>query len=373
MAFVDVPGGFIYPRFDTQQFVSSSNAGSYALDAASEEIAFVIVAPKTGTLDTIWFLQKAQTTIEDLHISFQNLDSSNEPDNTADQYRVYTPTAPDIGVYVSPGLITDDGTDTGVKRSVTQGDRIAVVIKFNSAIGDIDIITGIHRGTSHEYGPFVMFTGDSGTTWGRPTLQWRIPAMMLEYETDGIVAVDGTWPVEETRNTTTIDTASTPDELGLKFQVPFKCKVSGIQSGGPASDATLSLENAGGSVLGTAATPLMDPDTSPNNPRLTWFEHAAVELDADTNYYIVWSPTHPTTTRSMYSYNLTDASHRAGLAWGVTSSYNERTDGGAWSEDTTKTMLMALMISAVDDGAGGGGGSCALANGTAVIPATCPV
>ena len=373
MAFVDVPGGFIYPRFDTQQFVANSNSGSYALDAASEQIAFIITAPKTGTLDTIWFLQTAQTTIEDLHISFQNLSSINEPDNTIDQFRVYTPVGGDLDNYVSPGLITSDGTDIGTKRSVTQGDRIAVVIKFNSAIGDIDIITGIHRATSHEYGPFVMFTTNAGTSWGRPTLQWRIPAMMLEYETDGIVAVDGTWPVEEVRNTVTIDSADTPDEIGFKFQVPFTCKVSGIQSGGPADDVTLSLETAGGSVIGTAASPLMDPDTSSNNPRLTPFEHAAVELTAGTDYYIVWTPTSPTITRSIYSYDLTSASHRAGLAWGVTSSYNERTNGGSWTETTTRTMLMALMISAVDDGAGGGGGSCALANGTAVIPATCPV
>jgi hypothetical protein len=368
MAYVDVPGRFIYPKVD-ETIHNMNNPGlSYTLDAAGDYMAFIFAVPKTGTLQTVHIRQTQQTSIQDLRISFQDVDSINDPDGTDDQYRVRTPLAGDLNNYVSWGIISSNGTDGGVKRSVTQGDRLAIVIRFESTAGDIDILRGANRsGTSDEAGPYCMFSSDSGANWA-PQQSW--PAFMLEYTT-GIVHVPECFPLK-TRNTFSAGNASTPDEVGFKFQVPFKCKVVGAEFNSSAhTDAIVGIETSVGGVIATATNALWDgTDNAAGGRRTFMFDHAEVELEANTVYYLTWKP-NTATSRSMITWNIEDAAARAGLPWGTTSSYNTRTDGGAWTEDTTITLLMSLIISAIDDGAGGAA-SCsygAISNGTRVLPA----
>jgi hypothetical protein len=354
MGFVDVPGRFIYPRWDGTIWNMNNAGNAQQVNAAADYLAFVFTVPKTGTLNTVHFEQTAQGSIQDLHISFQDLDSNNDPDGTADQYRVYTPTAPDINNYVSVGLITSDGTDVGTKRSVTQGDRMAVVIRFDSTAGDITFRTGATKdGTKDETAPYALFSADSGSNW---TLHADWLTLMLEYETDGIVHIPDTLPVLS-RNTFSAGSASSPDEIGFKFQVPFPCKVAGVMFNAQShADVVVGIENSAGTTIAAEVAAFWEQDTATQGThRSFYFEEAAVELEADTDYYVTWRPI-TTTSRTTYTWDIQDAAARAGLPWGTTSSYNTRTDGGAWTEDQTITVLMSLIISAVDDGAGGGGG-----------------
>jgi hypothetical protein len=370
MAFVNVPGRFFYPEIEDTIFNQNNPGSSTTMDAAADYVGWVFTVPKTGTLRTAHVEMTQQTSIQDIRFSFQNVDANNEPDGTEDQYRVYTPVGGDLNQYASPGIMSSDGTDGGVKRSVTQGDRIALVIRFESTAGDIDFRRGLTRAaTKDEVGPYAVFSTNSGTSW---SLFQTWPTFMLEYETDGIVHVPQCWPML-TRNTVSMGNASTPDEIGFKFQVPFACKVVGVVLGGPSTtDAVVGLETAGGSALATAVDALWEPDTGGTAVKRTYyFEEAEVELSADTNYYVTWKPT-TATSRTMYNWNLEDAAARAALPWGTTSSYNTRTDAGAWTEETTKTVIMSLIISAIDDGAGGSPPTCnygAIPNGTRVKPA----
>lgn len=369
MAFVDVPGRFFYPKWDPTIYNMNNSTGFFAMSATTDYLAFVFTVPKTGTLNTVHLMQAEQTDIQDLHISFQNLDSNNDPDGTVDQFRVFTPQGADLNNHVSVGLITDDGTDGGVKRVVTQGDKIAVVIRFDSTGGDIDIVRGPSKDSiKDETAPYSLFSLDSGATW-IPRVTWL--NMMLEYETLGIVHIPDTLPIKD-RNIVNMANTSTPNEVGFKFQVPFPCNVVGVTaSGGGVGLEAVGIENAGGTPVAVAASAFYEADSDANVMRSFYFEEPEVTLNKDTDYYITWKPT-SSTLRTTYSWSIEDAAARAGLPWGITSSYNTRKDGGAWTEDTAITMMMSLIISAVDDGAGGGGGSgCTLANGTAVIPPTC--
>jgi hypothetical protein len=171
------------------------------------------------------------------------------------------------------------------------------------------------------------------------------------------------------RNAHAMSNASTPDELGFKFRVPFACECVGIVMGGGVTDGVAGIEDGAGNPVSTPVGALWEADVGNTGARSFYFEHAAVSLAANTDYYMVWKP--GGTSLTNYSWDVEDAAARAGLPWGVTSSFNTRTDGGSWTEDTTKTMIASLIISGIDNGAGGGGGSCnygALSNGTRVVP-----
>ena len=352
MANVNVPGRFVYPYTDPTLWNSNNNGLSSTLDNANDYFAFVFTVPKTGTLNTAHFMMTQQTTIEDIHVSFQDVDSNGDPDGTADQFRVYTPVGGDLDNYISPGLITSTGADGGTKRSVTQGDKLAVVIRFDSTGGDIDILRGIGRdNTKDEGAPYILFSTDAGTNWS-PSQVWC--AIMLEYD-DGIAHVPDCLPLKD-RNQYSLATTSSPtDELGFKFQVPFACKVVGVIIGGAVTDVVVGIEDASKVVVATAVRPFWENDTASGVKRYVYFEQAEVTLAANTDYYITWRPT-TTSSRITYSWDIEDAGARAAFPWGTTSSVNTREDNGSWSELTTETMLVSLIISGIDDGAGGGGG-----------------
>jgi hypothetical protein len=231
---------------------------------------------------------------------------------------------------------------------------MAVVIRFDSTAGDITFRTGATKdGTKDETAPYALFSADSGSNW---TLHADWLTLMLEYETDGIVHIPDTLPVLS-RNTFSAGSASSPDEIGFKFQVPFPCKVAGVMFNAQShADVVVGIENSAGTTIAAEVAAFWEQDTATQGThRSFYFEEAAVELEADTDYYVTWRPI-TTTSRTTYTWDIQDAAARAGLPWGTTSSYNTRTDGGAWTEDQTITVLMSLIISAVDDGAGGGGG-----------------
>jgi hypothetical protein len=351
MANVNVPGRFFYPRFDPTVYNTNNmgTGGVQTLDAAADYMAFILTVPKTGSLETVHLFQSQQTSIQDLHVSFQDLTATGDPDGTADQFVVYTPVGGDLNTYKAVGPITSDGTGGGARRSVTQGDRIAVVVRFNSTAGDIDILSGVTKdGTKDLRAPYAMFSSNSGTAWA-PHYDW--PTMMLEYVTDGIIHVPDTLPLLNSRNTVTMGNGSTPDEIGFKFQVPFPCKVVGVEMPGASTDILVGIENGAGGTIATEVSS-DEPGTGSAGVRSYYFKEAEVTLAADTTYYITWRPT-TATTRTTYNWDLVNAAARAGLAWGTVSSYNTRTDGGAWTEETTKTMICSLIISGIDDGAGG--------------------
>jgi hypothetical protein len=104
------------------------------LDATAEKLAVITHAPQTGTLDGFELLlgTVGQAPASGLRFSFQDVSlTTGDPDGTADQFRTVTAGITSDTWLVS-GLVTDDGSDTGVKRIVTQGDRLACVVEFAS-------------------------------------------------------------------------------------------------------------------------------------------------------------------------------------------------------------------------------------------------
>jgi hypothetical protein len=347
MAFVDLPGGCEWPYIHPLFFNANNIGLSTTLDAAADWMAFLIHVPKTGTLNNIWFRQTQQTSIQDLHISFQNVNNAGDPDGTVDEFRVVTPVGGDLNNYVSSGIISSDGTDVGTKRSVTKGDKLAIVFKFNSTAGDIDILSGHNKTSGSETYPAVKFSTNSGSTWSDV---FRFPTFMLEYVTDGIVYVPGVWPSDAITDQS-VSSTSSPDEIGIKFQVKADVKVSGVILGGARNAVEIEIEDGSKVNVAGPVTNIDNTDATTGAKRQVMFA-SAVTLSADTDYYLLFRPT--TTSSNILRYmGLQSATHRAAFPFGTTQSWNTRTDDGTWTENTDRIGVFALIVEQVDTASGG--------------------
>lgn len=224
--------------------------GLYLEDGGVTKVAFTFQCPVSGTLDMFEFGVDADNAspLTTLKVSFQDLDSNRVPDGTGDQYRVITLGDFDIyGGWIEPGIMTSDGTDTGVKRTVTRGQILAFVIEFDSVVGgDFVYIHGVRisgDGLRNSAAGGLLYDG----AWSRMSL-YAIGA--LRYEGDVYYSLPEVVPAFSF-SPTHININSEPDEVGLVFSLQTPARIGG---------AAFCL-----SVTGTSGIPVDCVVYDPNN------------------------------------------------------------------------------------------------------------
>lgn len=339
---------------------------SNAMSASGHKNAFIVVAPKAGNLKQVHVLFPTVTTGDDIKFSFQDLSATTgDPDGTADQYRVKTVGTGDAGNRIASGIMSSDGTDGGTKRTVTKGQKFAVVIEFNSYVaGNMVLATGPRPETAGIGYPGVKT--DTGGGWGE-FLQMNYPNIAIEYD-DAIEPFVDCYPIDS-YGSISISQSTTPDDVAAKFSLPFACRVIGVAvQGVDPGDMSWQIENAGGSVLAGPAKFHFEPDDNTTTGKLTTYFDTEVDLAKDTTYYLVFKTT--TTTSGTLRYVDVASGMLAAFPGGTAWVWSERTDGGAWSDNSTRKLIVGLIVSGFSDGAAGGG-SCsygALSNGARVVP-----
>ncbi|HXG17179.1 MAG TPA: hypothetical protein VNK50_13085 [Calidithermus sp.] len=358
MALVTIPGALVIPDNYWPQ-VSAPTTTSVTLSAGTHRAAMIVRVPRAGTLDGFeWMCAFHTLSGATVRHSFQDVDlSTGNPDGVVDQFRTFLPTS---GAWVNPGALTADGTDGGAKRTVARGDLLACVIDFTafgSGSGQLVVRSlGIASSAVNQW--VATF---NGTSWTKNAQQ--APILALRYS-DGTYAVfqDWVWPLQAL-NTRVINVNSTPDESGLRFQVPFDCELEGVEAWVLAgADCQIVLYGPTDTVLATVA---LDPDLrqSGSAARYPLLLPAPVALTRNTTYRLVCKPT-TTTGVSVYDFTLPGAAYQAALPGGAEWYLTERTDGGAWTDTTTRRPWgLGLRIGRVHDtgGAGGTGGGLRLA------------
>lgn len=324
---------------------------TYLLNASGDRLAFVFPVPKAGTLDWVEFRLSAVTNNPDngLRVSFQTIDTgTSDPDGTQDQFRDLTG-ALSAGWQVPAGPLTDDGTNGGVKRTVTAGEMLGCVIDFVSFVaGDSVTVAG---GLSGVQALGNAYTDDGSA--GSYTKSGNYPALALKYADGTYACFDlPIWPLN-TINSRTFNSGSTPDERGLHFTLP----VTGACSGGWVridvdAAADLVLYDSGNTVLASAT---ITPARVTNSGLSTLVYWDPVTLSANQSYRLVVKPTSVSSV-SLYDVDLSTAALQAGIPGGATWYSTSRTDGGAWTDTDTNRPWMGILLSQFDDGAGGGAG-----------------
>jgi hypothetical protein len=341
-------------RWPTPSPFSLEASGGYsdALNTGNVQYAWCFQVPKTGTLKGVEFDIESVTSSQDIKVSFQDLTNSSfgQPDEVADQYRVITP---GVG-WNTTGIMSSDGTDDGTKRSVTIGDFLAVVIEWDSTQGDLEINQNGMSGWSGASGtqkfPYMVRKDAGG--WDAGAGAFRYPRFALQYDDGSYGYIPFVWPLDAATSIS-VNTGTTPDEVGLLFSLPFTAKVGGVWAMASATqNFDFVLYNAdSGSVVQTYPWDLDLRSAAAGHFGGSNTLHVQVgdqvTLTADTLYRLVIKPTTGSTVTTA-QHQLASADLRACYGEPSNWSYTSRTDAGAWTDDDTILPHIGIIIEAIN-------------------------
>jgi hypothetical protein len=157
-------------------------------------------------------------------------------------------------------------------------------------------------------------------------------------------------------NTHNVTSATTPDEVALKFRVPTARSVIGghipIATNAAGRDFDMVLYE-GTTALKTLSFDSETLNTTPAVHRQFFFA-SETDMVTGVDYYFAMKPTQ-TGNVTTYSFDVANANHFQAHAGGTDWCWADRVDAGAWSPTTTRRPFAGIITSRLHDGAGGGG------------------
>ncbi|MGH9970829.1 MAG: hypothetical protein ACREBG_23975 [Pyrinomonadaceae bacterium] len=250
MTFVDWPGTPFAPAWigsAAPTVPSLPGALTVLLDGAADKCGWVVEIPRTGSLQRIAFRISAVANNPDngLRIAFYTL-SAGLPD-VETHFRIM-PGPFSVGDWVTSNIISSDGSDTGVLKSVTKGDTVVAVVGIESFVaGDsITINTGVQAtfNTSPTKGfPYTVRDTGSGLTKGTGLAEAQLE-VAFQYNDDVWSPVVGCNPVSSIPTAITLTSSSNPIEAGNQFSVPVPMRLTGFQVLFSLTNATTSTFDA---------------------------------------------------------------------------------------------------------------------------------
>ena len=335
MALQTIKGGLTIPCYPG--VAPSVSISPKLLDTAGYKFAAIFKVPKTGTISKVGFRVGNVTASETLKVGLQTV-SGGDPTGTAYGSMV-------AGTQATPAANTYYTVTLGTGATATVNNTVAVVIEFDSAVGNLEIDS---FSSNNQGFPYVdHYTG----SW---TKDDYVPIISLEYD-DGTYENTGMLPVSNYAGIS-FNNTTTPDERALRFSLPFPGRINSFWVGidnnrtgafdivlyeGTTAKATVSFAAAEyGSVAPEVCFGVFD----------TPFEYTK-----DTEYFLAVKPTTATnvTTREI---TILSAAIMDSFPGGTNFYSGTRTDAGSWSTDTLKRPFMGIFIDQLDDGVGGAGG-----------------
>ena len=322
------------------------------LDATGERCGQVLMISKTGNIRNVWIHTGTVTKGGDLKISLQGVNSSGMPDGTIKGtgnagYVVATINDSDDSKWVGPFQL-------GVDVAVTQGETISLVVEWSSYT-DGSLIIQLVSPILRKYNCYQVtdLTATPGT-WRKSSTSHQCIA--LEYD-DGTYMVGNIGAIYSSRGTVNVNT--TPDEYGNLFQMPFPCRAIGFWIyADPDYDAVLTLYDASSNILANATIEADYRYGTSESYFEVFFDSdpaANVTLAKDTDYRMVVASTSSNNT-SFKDLSVPEAAAMEVMDLGTSCYMTYRTDGGTWTESTTRRVCMGLILDQVDNGVGSGGG-----------------
>lgn len=321
------------------------------IDASGEKLAFVFQVPKSGTLDKAEFRIGSTLTFAGgsvLRVSFQDVSTTTgDPDGTQDQYRDMSSLTG--GAWNVPGLMTSDGTDTGTKRTVTKGAMLAVVLEYQTFVATdtlgVSMLTKTASDPDFNLGYSSQFASSVWTKLG------RYPLLSLKYSDGTYASPKGSLPISGNA-VVSFNSDSTPDERGLRFQLPFPARLSGFTAQADLDQATsfVLYDSAGTAISGGTVTTDPDIRETASAARSHYEFDASIELAANTAYYLLMKPSAASPDVSLTEFDTASAAIMAGARPGGEWYFAQRTNGGAISTTTTKRPAIQLFFDGFSSG-----------------------
>lgn len=319
----------------------TSSVSTTSLNDSDNTGGTVFFAPKAGTIDRVGFLVSSVVGSPPAYnVGLVTVGTDGFPTTTAAAGSVLASFTP-----VSAGWQWVVLPTAGV---VSQGDLVAVRVWPGSTAPDASNYMAIATGSFSE-GPFSIYS----TAGMLPV--YGATLMALRYDDDDVLGY-----ALSTRDVGLSATASTtPDEIGLKFSLPFDATLVGVlprfnrAALGSSAQARLNVYNAAGTLLDSLD--ITDKDYLDAADALT-LPVANVALTKDAEYRLTFTATVGTNGGiPYYKFLFESAAAKAYVPWSSNFQFTERTDEGVWTDTELGLAPWVLLLDA-DFAAFGGGG-----------------
>jgi len=342
MALVDLKGGGIWFPEPILDAVGSVSIYTPPLSAANMKVGYVLTCGKAGKIQKVIFQVFPPVFVSgDVDIRLEGVDQSNgEPDGT-----LLDVSAEDVAFTISSGGFKTADFGAGNGYTVSKGEIIAVVIQPNpSSSPNVSIQVSMRGDWAEMRFPYVLFDGGGG--WIKQATSNR-PSIALEFDDGILMPALGTRPGEF--ENTAISNATTPDEKGLIFQLPFPFRVMGAWAWiRPNFTLDFKLYDSDDSVLETVSF-VPGIRASTDYRLLSVPFDATRELLKNTNYRLTILPTTSDATNLIaFNYDSADMLKSCGIG-GTKFHGTERTDAGSFSETTTRVPMMGIIVDQLDE------------------------
>lgn len=355
--------------FYPPQFNTPAN-NLFVLDAAEELIGYVITIPKTGTLKKVgWGITAVSSPVLTARMSVENITAAiGQPVATTDAEKsLYAANAVSADITNPSAGIRFDAINGSAGISVTKGDRVAITIRIPSyTSGSISVQYSQWGGLTPFGGYNSLRTNAYTFTYvGGSWTLYHTPHVTLEYDGE-FVPVPFTMPAQSSSQSLGWNSTSNPDRRGMKFSIPYTCKLGGafFYFDGDSNTDLILYEPDGYTVAKGFPITLNKNERTADSQGWYFVEFPVpAVITADSNYRFVFQPKEATNC-TMYIVEPAPDGAISGLnaymeGARVVYTYRNGTPSSGdneWTDSTTKKTTVALFVSEIDIPSGGSGG-----------------
>lgn len=361
MATQSILGSYPLPWPPPQGITSVALTQVAQIAADTALAAFVVQAPKTGNIRKVRWGTRTVNTGGTMDVRIETIDATTgHPSGTL------------WGTTTNGAQVVADANDNvwftttlTADAAVTKGDLIAVCVKTPAATS-LNVLTAWNISAANSIYPYFRFF--NGTSWAGTGS--GSPMVMLEYDDGSYAPIRGCYPAGNV-TTHAVSTSTTPDAVGVRFQLPFPVNVSGIWAGididGDCAVRLVSTAYHQANATGILGTATLDKDnrsgTAVGLMQADFDGGTVVSLAANTFYRLI---VEGTTTTSVNGPSDIEVPSLAGLdSWPVGQNWHlttakDPTADGSWTNFNSGTFrtvpTLGLMINGNDYAVSVGGG-----------------
>lgn len=351
-------------------FKVGAGGGGFMVDAAEEHGAYVFQVPKTGTLKKVgWRCYTATSPNLTLKVSLETVASTYgtpvATTNAAKTLYAAGAESADLTSFASSTTYwTEINGSTGV--TVTKGDFIAVTFRVTAYTSGSIIIAYQHSELTWQlnvsFGTLIPYIY---TYLGGEAANYWAPYINFEYESE-ILTPMGCMSCADKPVTVSYNSTSNPDRRGLKFSLPYGCRLWGCQLYiDQDAEVDVILYDSDEYTVMSGFPITLDADLRRTNSMysLNVLFPTQPTLSANTWYRLVVLPKTSTNIGIQTQAYATDGSlttqdTESYGAFCAYTTFNGAPSSGShvWTDDDTKIPLHNIYIDQIDIGSGGGGG-----------------
>lgn len=333
-----------WPNIANGDVSAKTLANGTSIDAAGEYQALIFRADEAMTISHVAFRASQAVGSPTIEVRIETVDATTG---------LPTGTLWGTNTNIVSGTLTAAWQTVALtaSASIAAGDVLAVKFLYVSgtqvSIGQVNG-AGVTPGSRFPYS-----VGNTGTPTAAPlTRPWNIA---LGSSATTFYRVPWLLPVSAAA--TLSFSTTNGDAFGNRFQVPFKCRCSGVHLplGSSTGEFSHGLYDDSGTELSSSST-LLDVDLGTNSAgyiRRLMFDNPVL-LSPATWYRVAFWPS-STTNVQPYKYTTqTDASEAMPY---TNFHYTTKATGGAWTDTAVdEAVVLDLLIDQLDDGVGGSAG-----------------